>query len=78
MAEEPEKTYDNIREILGSLIGAKVVDITQHDHDELVETKKGFIQIHFDNGEYLKFFIGDDGFDHNCLEVVDEAEEGKT
>lgn len=75
MADEPKREYSNIRQILGSLIGTKVLDITQHDPEEWDETGKSYIQLHFDNGEFVKFFIGDDGFDHSCLEIVDEKGE---
>jgi len=62
-----EADYSNIRQILGSLIGKTLVDITQHDKDEFAETGS-FIQFHFDNGGYVKVPIGDDGFHHNCEE----------
>jgi hypothetical protein len=66
MPAEPDETYSNIRQILGELIGSRVVDITQHDAQEWAETKKSYFMLMFDNGCYLKCFIGDDGFEHNC------------
>lgn len=61
----PDEVYSNIRQILGSLIGRRLVDITQHDKEEFEETQQSYIQFHFDNGEYVKIPIVD-GFDHNC------------
>lgn len=69
---EPEEIYSSIREFLGSLIGHTLVDITQHDKDEFDENKKAFVQLHFDDGSYLKFPIGDDGFDHNVEDCLNE------
>jgi hypothetical protein len=60
--------YTNIRQILGSLIGHVLVDITQHDKDEFEETRQSYVQFHFDNGEYVKIPISEDGFSHNCDE----------
>lgn len=61
MSEE----YSNIRAIIGYLIGQRVVDITQHDAEEYLETKQSYIQILFEDGNYLKFFVGDEGFIHS-------------
>lgn len=63
-------SYSNVRdpEMLGPLIGARVVDITQHDAEEYPDTGSR-IYLHFDNGMTLWFPIGDDGFgitDHPC------------
>lgn len=43
--------YDNVREFLGHLIGARVVDITQNDPGE-----DSFVVMLFDNGEYVRFY----------------------
>lgn len=64
--DQQNPDYTNIRKILGSLIGRTLVDITQHDQEEFAENQQSFIQFHFDNGEYVKIPIGDDGFHHNC------------
>jgi hypothetical protein len=66
-----EAPFGNIRNILGKIIGTRVVDITQHDKDEFAETGESFIQFHFDDGSYVKFPIGPDGFHHNCDEDRD-------
>lgn len=62
-----DEVYSNIRDILGAVIGRKLIDITQHDEDQFKETGS-FIQLHFDDGSYLRFPIGEDGFDHNVGE----------
>jgi hypothetical protein len=59
--------YSNIRQIIGDLIGHRLVDITQHDKDEFEETRESYIMLHFDNGGYVKVPIGDSGFHHNCV-----------
>lgn len=64
-----EETFGNIRAILGKIIGTKVLDITQHDKDEFAETGQSYVQFHFDDGSYVKFPIGEEGFHHNCDEV---------
>jgi hypothetical protein len=58
--------YVNIRQILGSLIGRTLLDITQHDPEEFAETQMSYVQFHFDDGSYVKFPISEDGFSHNC------------
>jgi len=59
---DEEEIHANIRSILGPLIGRKLLDITQHDN---AEEEGSFIQLHFDDGSYLKFPIGEAGFQHN-------------
>lgn len=59
-----EQSWDSIRDedLLGPIIGQKVVDITENDKDE----KEAFLCLHFENGYTLKFPMGDDqdgGFD---------------
>lgn len=63
-----EEIYSNIRSILNELIGKRLVDITQHDEDEFAETQKSYVMLMFEDGNYVKFFVGDDGFCHNCDE----------
>lgn len=64
--------YANIRDILGEAVGARILDITQHDRDEWDADGRCYVMLLLDNGCYLKFFIGDDGFDHNCTHPGDE------
>jgi hypothetical protein len=61
---EPEG-YANIRKVLGSLIGRTVVDVTQHDQDEWEEARSCYVMLMFDDGQFVKFPIGDEGFEHN-------------
>lgn len=60
--------YSNIRDIIGSLIGHRLVDITQQDPDEFEETGESYVMLHFDDGTYLKFPVADSGFRHNLGE----------
>lgn len=57
--------YANIRDVqlLGPIIGARVVDVTQHDQEEFTETRQSYFVLHFDNGYSLKVIIGEDGFE---------------
>ena len=57
--------YSNIRECIGHFIGKTIEDITQHDADEFQETRRSYIQLLLSGGDYLKFFIGPDGFVHS-------------
>lgn len=68
--------FGNIREVLGVLIGRTVVDITQHDPEEFDEDGNVYIQFHFDNGDYVKIYVGSEGFSHSCVEESDDAEAG--
>lgn len=60
MADE----YSNVRdpEILGSFIGKTIIDITQHDKDEFAEDNLAYVQLHFEDGSYVKFYIMDDDY----------------
>lgn len=69
----PDDVYSNIREIIGDVIGRTVMDVTQHDEDQFNE-EGSFVQLHFDDGSYLKFPIGDDGFHHNLGEDEEDEE----
>ena len=61
-----DEQYATIRSILGELIGQTVLDVTQHDEDEWVQDGRAYVMIMFADGHYVKFYVGDDGFDHNC------------
>lgn len=64
------ENYSNIREILGHLIGKRIEDISQHDQEDF-EVEGSFVMLMLEGGDYLKFPIGDDGFDYS----KDEDEE---
>jgi hypothetical protein len=59
---ENEEVYANIRQILGHLVGQRVVDVTQHDRDEWDETGQSYVMIQFASGSWVKFYVGDAGF----------------
>lgn len=67
-------TYANIRDhnLLGAIIGAKVVDVTQHDREEFQEEGACYFVLHFDNGVCVRVYVGDDGFD--ILNVPDQPD----
>lgn len=50
------------------MIGRTIEDITQHDYDEFLETRRSYIQLLLSGGDYIKFFIGPDGFQHSSDE----------
>jgi hypothetical protein len=59
MSDEPE-VRANIREILGLFIGQRLLDISQNEVGDLADPDEdGFIQLMFENGQYIKFFITD-------------------
>lgn len=60
-----DDTYANIRhpDLLGSLIGQRIIDVTQHDRDEWVENRKAYVTLHCESGLTVTFWIGEDGFD---------------
>jgi hypothetical protein len=57
--------YATIRQIIGSVIGRRIVDVTQQDQDEWDETKQAYVMLHLDDGSSLKFPVGDEGFEHD-------------
>lgn len=59
-----DEPYANIRDIdqLGSLLGQRVIEITQHDEEDFREDGASFVCLHFENGTTVTFPIGDDGF----------------
>lgn len=57
-----DEAYSTIRDVLGWIVGQKVVDVTQHDAEEFQESGQSHVMLMFENGRTLKFFVGDDGF----------------
>jgi len=57
-----DETYSNIRELIGTFIGRTITDITQHDADEFLEDGLSYVQLHFPDGSWLKFYIMDEEF----------------
>jgi len=47
--------YVTIREHMGRFIGRRVVEITQHDEDEYLDTGRAYVMLMFDDGATLKF-----------------------
>lgn len=64
-----DEPYSNIRQILGQLIGKKVVDITQHDEEEWKESKQAYIMLMFEDGLYLKCHLDEVGIETNADEL---------
>ena len=48
-----------IREILAHLIGKRVLDISQQDPEDIAAGKDSFVELMFEDGNTLKFFIAD-------------------
>lgn len=71
MAEDDDGVFANIRDgnLLGPFIGQRVVDITQHDHEEWEEARQAYVELHFESGATLKFYIDEQGFDINNTEI---------
>lgn len=55
-----DEDYSNIRKILGHLIGQRLLEITQHEKQEFLEGKDSFVELMFENGDTLKFFVADE------------------
>ncbi len=68
-----DEQYANIREILGYMIGKKIIDITQHDQEEF-EEEGSFVMIMLEDGSFLKFPVGDEGFYHSDGSEVEDDE----
>jgi hypothetical protein len=54
----PIDRHKNIRAVLGDFIGKTVADVLQHD-----SPGTPYVQIIFTDATWLRFPIGDDGFD---------------
>lgn len=55
--------YVTVRELLGKLMGQRVIEITQHDEEEFITEQACYISLHFENGLTVTFHIGESGFD---------------
>jgi hypothetical protein len=68
--------YTSIREegFLGKYIGKRLVDRTQRE-DEYEQTQKANVQLMFEEGMWIKFPVGDDGFIRGTGPVIDPEEE---
>lgn len=71
LAEE----YSTVRALLGSFIGTRLLDITQHTQEEWEESGDSYIMFMFDNGHYVKVPIGDGGWEYTD-ENADDSEDG--
>lgn len=70
-----EERYErSIRDILGHLVGLKVVDITQHDPPEFEETGEAYVCLMFEDGSTVTFPIGEK-FSHTIGGEPDDEEE---
>jgi len=64
-------TYKDIRDVLASFIGERLVDVTQDDRDERDEASPNAeVFLHFGNGQTLHFWVNEvTGF-----EILDVSE----
>lgn len=58
-----DEKYSNIRDIIGGIIGKRVLDVTQHDKEEFESGTESYVQIMFEDGQWVKFPVGDLGFE---------------
>ena len=52
--------YANIRQMLGFVIGRRVVDVLQQDEDEWNDTSQAYVELLFDDGSRVCFPIGNE------------------
>lgn len=69
------EAYANIRELIGKFIGKRLIDITQHDQEEFKENGISYVMLMFEDGEFLTFPIGDEGFSHSGDDDEDSEDE---
>lgn len=50
----PDARFSTVRHYLGHLIGRRIIDLTQHDEDDWIETGKGFVMLLLEGGQWLK------------------------
>lgn len=71
-AMEPE-SYSNARDILASIIGQKIVDISQHDQEEWDRDANSYVILMFEDGQTLKIFVGETAMILNESELEEDA-----
>ena len=72
----PERYETTIRGVLGHLAGRTIVDVVQHDPDEWEKDGSCYVQLLLDDGGYVKFHIGDEGFSWGHPELWTEEPDG--
>jgi hypothetical protein len=55
--------YSTIRDLLGSLIGKTLVDVSQHDQEDWELEGESFVVLMFSDGSSVKFYTGERAFD---------------
>jgi hypothetical protein len=55
---EPTTEF-KLRDILRHLIGKRVLDISEDDEEDVLDGKDSFVQLMFEDGNILKFFVAD-------------------
>ena len=63
--KESIRHYDNIRELLGHLQGQRLIEITAEDQEDRDAGRDGYVELMFENGNTVKFFLVD-GDDYKC------------
>jgi len=55
-----EQPYATIRDHIGYLIGKTLVEITQHDREDVGDSGEGcFVELHFHDGSWVRFYMGE-------------------
>lgn len=70
----PDDTYANIRELLGSFVGKRLEDVTQHDRDDWEQDGRTFVTLMFEGGDTITFNTGERACTHEAF-VISYAEE---
>ena len=68
-----EEDYVTIRNILGEMVGKKLIEITQHDEETFKKTGRAFIDLMFDSGDFIRFYAPSGIC--CCINPTEEAEE---
>lgn len=53
--------YANVRELLGALIGRRVLDVTQQDEADWLAGDEAHVMIMFDDGSWVRVYPDRDG-----------------
>lgn len=63
MAQDDGVRGSNIRDVIGYLVGQRIIEITQQDDDEFVPGGPSQVLFHMEDGTTVRFWIDDAGFD---------------
>ncbi len=75
----PEPLYDQtIRDLLPDVVGARIIEMLQHDPDDFAETGEHLIDLCLDSGAILRINLDEGSVSYLPLDDTDDPDDDET